>query len=227
MKQDARFHDGDAKHLLHLATNWERREGHKYQYRHGQAGTVTQIDPPKEQQTRNKLPRLLAGTTGELNPAVLRDYEKKRMEQILDGLETLPKQSPNAPTLVKASLETLSPTYFDEYTLLLIYAKDCPQPLKARFKSEVEQLIGRITPRAAINPQIDLTGFQGEEMGVSRMHAAMMLQNNTMLLSDIGSTNGTYINGKRLVLQEIYPLQDRDEIRFGHLICRVRFHRLE
>lgn len=227
VKQDARFQDKDTNHLLNLATNWERREGHKYHYRNGQVGAVTQIDPPAHQPTRNKLPRPLIGTTGELNPAILREYERKRMEEILDGLETLPKASPNAPALVKASLTALSPAYFDEYTVLLIFAKDYAQPLQVRFKSEAEQLIGRVTSKAAINPQIDLTQFGGEAMGVSRMHAAIMLQNNALLLADIGSTNGTYINGKSLVAQEIYTVQDRDEVRFGHLICRLRFHRRE
>ena len=50
--------------------------------------------------------------------------------------------------------------------------------------------------------------------GVSRFHARLEHSNQGVLvLSDLGSSNGTYVNGRRLERPE--PLHDGDRVRFG------------
>ena len=53
---------------------------------------------------------------------------------------------------------------------------------------------------------------------VSRLHARVVLQGNTFVLTDLGSTNGTFVNERRI---RQHPLRDGDEIRIGR--SRLRF----
>ena len=49
---------------------------------------------------------------------------------------------------------------------------------------------------------------------VSRQHARIQSQGGEFILFDLGSSNGTYVNGRRLT--EPHTLQPGDEIHFGH-----------
>ncbi len=50
---------------------------------------------------------------------------------------------------------------------------------------------------------------------VSRFHAKFIKQGNTVLLSDLNSTNGTKVNGRELGVQEQVPLAGGDRILFA------------
>jgi hypothetical protein len=53
---------------------------------------------------------------------------------------------------------------------------------------------------------------------VSRTHAVVEVTGSEPLVRDLGSTNGTYVNGERV---EAQPLRDGDELTFGN--TRMRF----
>jgi hypothetical protein len=50
---------------------------------------------------------------------------------------------------------------------------------------------------------------------VSRRHAAICYQAGQFYATDIGSSNGTWVNQRRLVRMERQPLQDGDLLRLG------------
>ena len=52
-----------------------------------------------------------------------------------------------------------------------------------------------------------------ESDGVSRFHARIDCGQGTVVLSDLGSSNGTYVNGRRV--GDPQPLRDGDRVRFG------------
>jgi pSer/pThr/pTyr-binding forkhead associated (FHA) protein len=54
---------------------------------------------------------------------------------------------------------------------------------------------------------------------VSRRHALIEPRSGGFVLTDLGSTNGTFVNGRRIRQQ---PLHDGDEIIVGR--SRLRFH---
>lgn len=54
---------------------------------------------------------------------------------------------------------------------------------------------------------------------VSRRHAEIVYDNGRFILRDVGSRNGTFVNGERLVPQRGYVLQPRDQVRFGSLLA--------
>jgi hypothetical protein len=59
---------------------------------------------------------------------------------------------------------------------------------------------------------------------VSKIHAALLMnREGALVVSDTGSTNGTFINGRRLGYGEARPVQDGDVVGFGDV--EVRFKR--
>ncbi|MBI4927108.1 MAG: FHA domain-containing protein, partial [Anaerolineae bacterium] len=55
--------------------------------------------------------------------------------------------------------------------------------------------------------------------GVSRKHARLTLQGQTCSLEDLGSSNGTFLNGERI--NGLCPLNSGDEIRLGQAVSLV------
>lgn len=86
-----------------------------------------------------------------------------------------------------------------------------------------EMVIGRKSADSVMIPDIDLAAYNAETFGVSRLHAGLKRHENTLILTDMGSLNHTYINGQRLHAHEVRVLHDGDEIRFGSLALRVYF----
>ena len=60
------------------------------------------------------------------------------------------------------------------------------------------------------------------EPTISRAHAAVGFREGSFFVQDLGSTNGTFLNGSR---RERAELADGDEIQIGRLILRVRLPR--
>ncbi|MGY1601963.1 FhaA domain-containing protein [Geodermatophilus sp. SYSU D00815] len=57
------------------------------------------------------------------------------------------------------------------------------------------------------------------DTGVSRKHVDVVLDNGTAIAEDLGSTNGTLVNGRRINRQ---ALSDGDVIRIGHSVLVYR-----
>jgi hypothetical protein len=113
--------------------------------------------------------------------------------------------------------------YFGPDTVLLLYAKGIDRPLPVRLAVGEEAIVGRLAPNTILVPDIDLEPFGGLAAGVSRVHATFKHQTNALLISDLNSRNGTYINGQRLHEKELRLLQDGDELRFAQLVLIARF----
>ncbi|MEL7332551.1 MAG: FHA domain-containing protein [Cyanobacteria bacterium J06560_2] len=63
-------------------------------------------------------------------------------------------------------------------------------------------------------PDIDVSGFPDSEI-VSRVHANIRVEGDTYYLEDIGSSNGTYINGLPLPVGNRHRLRSGDRIALG------------
>jgi len=64
------------------------------------------------------------------------------------------------------------------------------------------------------------------DSSVSKIHAALVMnQQGTLLVADTGSTNGTYINGRRISYGESRPIEEGDVVGFGDI--EVRFKKLD
>ncbi len=74
------------------------------------------------------------------------------------------------------------------------------------------------------NPDVNLGLYGGREKGVSRRHASLRVDRRQLLLMDLGSSNGTQLNGSPLVAHEPVRLENGDEIRLGKLAFKVHFN---
>jgi pSer/pThr/pTyr-binding forkhead associated (FHA) protein len=89
-----------------------------------------------------------------------------------------------------------------------------------------ELVIGRFYDESPVQPDIDLSPYNAENLGVSRLHAAIRRTDNTVSIVDLDSVNHTFINGQRLHPHEVRVLRDGDDIRLGKLTIKVTFKRV-
>jgi len=61
------------------------------------------------------------------------------------------------------------------------------------------------------------------DSSVSKIHAALLMSSEgTLLVADTGSTNGTFINGRRIAYGESRLIEDGDVVGFGDVEVRLR-----
>jgi hypothetical protein len=78
-----------------------------------------------------------------------------------------------------------------------------------------EIMIGRLDPHRGIRPDVDLSKFDPASR-ISRRHARITVRGNQFFIEDMGSANGTIINGRlRLKPQEPHPLTNGDVVKVG------------
>jgi hypothetical protein len=99
-----------------------------------------------------------------------------------------------------------------------------PPPLESELVFAVEQpelLVGRRDDKQNIRPAIPL-----HDPGASRRHAKFLLAaDGTVSLHDLGSTNGTKLNGLDVVAGSIRELKEGDEVTLGRwtrIVLRAR-----
>ncbi len=110
---------------------------------------------------------------------------------------------------------------FDQSATIVLHIRDNPTPIEIVPRQET--IIGRYDGSSSATPTIDLTPYGAYENGVSRIHAAIRRGEDTLTLVDLGSVNGTHLNGQRLIPNQPRVLRDGDEIRIGKLVCHVHF----
>lgn len=82
-------------------------------------------------------------------------------------------------------------------------------------------VIGRKDELRHINPDVDLTEQYAKKLGVSRIHAELVFVNFRYYVRDMGSMNGTWLNGKRLEAEDLIPVSSGDALRLGSLMIVV------
>jgi pSer/pThr/pTyr-binding forkhead associated (FHA) protein len=61
------------------------------------------------------------------------------------------------------------------------------------------------------------------DASVSKIHAALLMTTEgALLVADTGSTNGTYLNGRRISYGESRLIEDGDVVGFGDVEVRLR-----
>jgi ribosomal protein L37E len=84
--------------------------------------------------------------------------------------------------------------------------------------------VGRLSGIASdILPDVDLSSFNAGELGVSRQHIRLRRRGTLIYVADLDSTNGTLLNGRRLIPEGERLIRSGDELRLGHLKIRVKF----
>ncbi len=78
-------------------------------------------------------------------------------------------------------------------------------------------ILGRQSSHMVDRPDLDLGRFKAAEHGISRIHATLECNEVGVFLMDLGSRNGTFINGQALAAFSPCYLSNGDVLRFGKL----------
>jgi pSer/pThr/pTyr-binding forkhead associated (FHA) protein len=100
-----------------------------------------------------------------------------------------------------------------------------PQKREVEMPLNVITHLGRVDAAASVFPEVDLTSDSDVAHGVSRRHARIFKQSGAVVVEDMGSINGTFINGRRLdpYLPDI--LNDGDILQLGKLQIEVKIRK--
>jgi hypothetical protein len=101
-----------------------------------------------------------------------------------------------------------------------LYVGDGSRPFQLALREEFT--LGRGDDSRTTKPDIDLSPFEAYENGVSRMHAVIRRRSEQIVLMDLDSANGTYVNGRRLDSRQEAVLRDGDVIALGALKLQLR-----
>jgi len=97
-------------------------------------------------------------------------------------------------------------------------------PVRSTIGLDVRQTmtVGRNNPDTNELVDLDLTPYMAMQYGVSRQHAALIPTSEGLFLVDLGSKNGTWLNGLYLDPGQQYPLKGGDQLEFGLMKIEVR-----
>lgn len=91
------------------------------------------------------------------------------------------------------------------------------------FQNQESVTLGRYDHKATHRPDIDLARYGAAERGVSREHARLEMHNGDLFIVDLGSTNGSFVRGERMVPNEPYKVRHGEEIILGRLAVQIMF----
>jgi hypothetical protein len=84
-----------------------------------------------------------------------------------------------------------------------------------------EFTIGRVAEGQPILPDIDLSAYQAYTLGVSRLHASVKISPQRAVVMDLGSSNGTRVNGQKIVPNVDYLINLGDIVALGKLKIQI------
>jgi predicted component of type VI protein secretion system len=87
--------------------------------------------------------------------------------------------------------------------------------------SQTEFTLGRVAEGQPILPDVDLSPYEAYAQGVSRLHAALKMNNQRVFITDLGSSNGTRVNGQKIMPNVDYPLNHGDVVALGKFKIQV------
>jgi hypothetical protein len=105
-----------------------------------------------------------------------------------------------------------------------IFLKLLPEGAVIELAGHREFTIGRGVKGQLILPDIDLDALNAHAMGVSRLHAVMKVTETQVILMDLGSSNGTWINGRRIKDHVESVVKHGDVVALGKLQFEVLFN---
>ena len=140
----------------------------------------------------------------------------------LDGIETLTTQAiTNEQIANELNRKTPrpDPLAIPANSWISLHLMDSGKILPLASRNEFT--LGRLSEGQPIMPDIDLTPYQAYASGVSRLHAVVKRDSDRVLVMDLGSSNGTYLNGRRLNPHMEESLNHGDIVALGKLKIQI------
>ena len=82
--------------------------------------------------------------------------------------------------------------------------------------------LGRFDSVTGQSPEVDLTK-EDQSRNISRRHARLVVKDGKFFIAEeIGTMNGTFLNGKKLTNGVLTPIKDGDEITLCRLVLNFK-----
>src|SRR5689334_8472755 len=101
-----------------------------------------------------------------------------------------------------------------------LHGTQMPKPVRLRVDSEL--IVGCVVQGDPNAPDVDLAPYGAEALGVSRQHVTIMTEGERLMIRDLNSNNGTFLNGNRLKPDEGYFIKNGDQIQLGRMHIDLR-----
>jgi len=138
----------------------------------------------------------------------------------LDGVETLVTQAITDEQIAEdLKKKSPRPEAIPANSWISLHLMDSGKILPLASRNEFT--LGRLSEGQPIMPDIDLTPYQAYASGVSRLHAVVKRDSERVLVMDLGSSNGTYVNGRRINPHVEESLSHGDILALGKLKIQV------
>ena len=144
----------------------------------------------------------------------LRDTNKQLEEALLGQPASAPVKEP-APAPARAAHEGTMQAEAQAYFISVSTGNVFPV-----FANEA--LLGRYDSVTGMRPDIDLTN-EDQSRNISRRHARLVTKDGKHFVAEeIGTMNGTYLNGKKLANGVLTPIADGDELTLCRLVLNFK-----
>lgn len=94
---------------------------------------------------------------------------------------------------------------------------------RIELRNDVSYLLGRFSKSKPGANHIDLDPFAARDRGVSRIHAQIHMQDNMLYITDMDSTNGTYVDGIQIQAHQEHKLRQGSNIILGRLNIQLMY----
>ena len=138
-----------------------------------------------------------------------------RIDDIAEDLELARKKELERQDISDKPFEPLVP-WVVEFRVI-----GTPEIIRAPLSERLT--IGRDDAKRDIYPEIELSPYNAQVLGVSRKHARIIMRDNRITVEDLNSANGTYVNGKHIGILNPTRLRDGDQLKLGNLSLQVHF----
>src|SRR5205823_2186097 len=140
----------------------------------------------------------------------LQSDDDSTLQRRSDGLAAKPLPMLHGDTVESLNADEIIIVITDTDELLTVHV---PQHL----------LLGRNAVDPIGYPSLNLTRYGAFSKGVSRHHATLYRGKMGLVIEDVGSSNGTRLNGARLEPHKSYQLKSGDQLHLGNLAIALYF----
>ncbi|HLY27019.1 MAG TPA: FHA domain-containing protein, partial [Aggregatilineales bacterium] len=98
---------------------------------------------------------------------------------------------------------------------IVLFVQNHREPISLILDRQI--VLGRRLGTSRGQAQLDLEEYSGFDKGVSRTHARLVREDKSVFIEDLGSSNGTFVNGRDIGAHQSYSLSNGDELRLGEL----------
>jgi hypothetical protein len=161
------------------------------------------------QRSKEELERIIIQLTKEISNRIT--TKMSGVPNQLKKLDFVPVKIKNVESFTRLPLNADTALTEDTKKVILVIPDSNREPIGIEIVRSIVLGRGKDTD----NVDLDLSDYDAGGLGVSRRHAILQTISEKLYVVDSGSTNGTYLNGKKLPVLEPNRVTDDDIISLG------------